>query len=36
MDKEISDIKVPKLVLPDGELFNLFDNEKEGDRIIII
>ena len=36
MDKEISDIKVPKLVLPDGSLFNLFDNEKEGDRLIIL
>ena len=36
MDKEIVDIKVPRLLLPDGSTFNLFDNEKEGDRLIIL
>ena len=36
MDKEISDIKLPRLLLPDGSTFNLFDNEKEGDRLIIL
>ena len=36
MDDNIEDIKLPNLELPDGSLFNLYDNEKAGDRIMIL
>ena len=34
VDDDIQNMKVPDLELPDGSLFNLYDNEKPGDRII--
>ena len=36
MDENIDDLEVPNLELPDGSLFNLFDNKKPGDRMIIL
>lgn len=36
MDENIDDIVVPNLELPDGSFFNLYDNEKPGDRLIIL
>ena len=32
----IEDIKLPTLKLPDGTHFNLFDNEKPGDRLMFL
>ena len=36
MDEQIADLEVPNLELPDGSLFNLYDNKKPGDRLIIL
>ena len=36
VDENIESLKVPDLELPDGSLFNLYDNEKPGDRLIIL
>ena len=36
MEEKIEDIKLPNLVLPDGSLFNLYDNEKPRDRLMIL
>ena len=36
VDENIDELKVPNLELPDGSLFNLYDNEKPGDRLIIL
>ena len=36
MEENIDDVVVPTLELPDGSLFNLYDNEKPGDRLIIL
>ena len=36
MVDNIDDIELPNLELPDGGLFNLYDNEKPGDRLIIL
>ena len=36
MVNNIQDIKLPRLELPDGSLFNLYDNEKEDDRLMIL
>ena len=36
MDEHIADLEVPNLELPDGSLFNLYDNKKPGDRLIIL
>ena len=36
VDDDIQNMKVPDLELPDGSLFNLYDNEKPGDRLIIL
>ena len=36
MEENIEDVVVPRLELPDGSFFNLYDNEKQGDRLIIL
>ena len=36
MVDKIDDIELPNMELPDGTLFNLYDNEKPGDRLIIL
>ena len=36
MDREIFDIKLPILELPDGSTFNLYENQKKDDRLIIL
>ena len=36
MVDNIDDIELPNMELPDGTLFNLYDNEKPGDRLIIL
>ena len=36
VDENIESLKVPDLELPDGSLFNLYNNEKPGDRLIIL
>ena len=36
MVDNIDDIELPNMELPDGTFFNLYDNEKSGDRLIIL
>ena len=36
MEENIDDVIVPNFELPDGSFFNLYDNEKPGDRLIIL
>ena len=36
MVDNIDDIELPNMELPDGTLFYLYDNEKSGDRLIIL
>ena len=36
IDENIDNLEVPNMELPDGSLFNLFDNNKPGDRLIIL